>query len=141
MSLCVENNNYIVRVDSSISVTSIRALTAKVINQTIHIMSKDGDQIEELEALMAIFPNELTVLNNEYGHRCLELVLQPEEDASKCYVLAALTVKYPLDYPDVEPQVQVQARKGLSENQVEELQSTAQRYLDKRDLVGSLLPC
>jgi RWD domain len=126
-----------------------RVETGFKVNQNLFGM--DEDQAEELEALEAIFPGDLLVTCRDKGHIALELTLHASDDQAAnygaathasphllltdlhidayvcCLVSACLCVLLPAEYPKVVPVISIRPLKGLSEVQVEELQTLADK--------------
>ena len=88
-------------------------------------MSAEDEQLEEIEALEAIFPDCFTLISNtspmEY-----KIKLLPGAEDDENHVGCTLICKIPADYPnDCCPEFSIQMDKGLNKNHIEQISELA----------------
>mmetsp|Transcript_17336 Transcript_17336/g.18075 ORF Transcript_17336/g.18075 Transcript_17336/m.18075 type:complete len:318 (+) Transcript_17336:49-1002(+) len=76
-------------------------------------------QAEEIEALQAIYPDELQSLSGPPYTFKIKLVPLPGQDNN--HVAVDLNCSFPSDYPSIPPVIDVELKKGLASKQKEEI--------------------
>jgi hypothetical protein len=79
----------------------------------------EEEQLEELEALVAIYGEALTKLQDK--PLSFEVSIRPSEDEEDIHVEALLTVVLPVEYPNGLPELSVLPQRGLKEAQKAEM--------------------
>eukprot|EP00475_Leptophrys_vorax_P018633 TRINITY_DN2551_c0_g1_i10.p1 TRINITY_DN2551_c0_g1~~TRINITY_DN2551_c0_g1_i10.p1 ORF type:complete len:283 (-),score=94.64 TRINITY_DN2551_c0_g1_i10:2187-3035(-) len=87
-------------------------------------MSHADDQVEEMEALEAIYMQDLTVHSSNPHSFSLWLVPH-SDDSQPNHVAVVMGVVFPKDYPDVLPEITIKAEKDLEVAHEETLQKLA----------------
>ncbi|ENN71428.1 E3 ubiquitin-protein ligase RNF25 [Dendroctonus ponderosae] len=89
---------------------------------------------EELEALEAIFMDDISIIYNERG--CVDLVKSvifpsTANEVDKQYVCVTLEVKLPEDYPDSKPIIALKSPRGLDDSTIDHLHNEIQKKCDE----------
>lgn len=94
----------------------------------IEEMSNDEQQLEELEVLTSIYPEECTVISGD-APRGLKILLVPHPGGpEENHVEISLLVTMPSEYPGSQPPIlAIQIEKGLSRKHADELKVIGER--------------
>lgn len=95
----------------------------------------EAEQYEEIEVLSSIFPDEFELVSNNPNN--FKILLKPNQDDEENFVMVSLEVEFPVEYPEVVPNLKIEVKKGLGKKQADELKTLA----DNIALENIGMPC